>query len=280
MSLVLVLAATIALRADPPALTFAEARAMTPAQLADAVLAPGHPVVVAAEVGQHAPMPPPPPGRPYRMPITLVMAGEVSPEAGFCERLVAHVLLAPAIRDETMAPLPPPVSLTTERRYSWRADVRDTSECATVRKPYFSVRDTDASRSFALIRQLARLQKRARACRSLPLRISIDDQSAEMTRAFARINTDPDLRPSEADMTAITSGRVALAKLPLDAIAHIDPDSPSHHGLIEPADRVDSRGAPRTLASLFAGGEWSVDMALESGRIVVLRILRRIPPPS
>jgi len=62
MSLVLVLAATIALRADPPAMTFAEARAMTPAQLADAVLAPGHPVVVAAEVGRHAPMPPPPPG--------------------------------------------------------------------------------------------------------------------------------------------------------------------------------------------------------------------------
>jgi len=62
MSLVLVLAATIALRADPPAITFAEARAMTPAQLADAMLAPGHPVVVAAEVGRHAPMPPPPPG--------------------------------------------------------------------------------------------------------------------------------------------------------------------------------------------------------------------------
>jgi len=279
MSLVLVLAATIALRTDPPSITFAEARAMTPAQLADAVLAPGHPVVVAAEVGRHAPMPPPPPGASYQMPVTLVMAGDVSTAAGFCERSVAHVLLAPSIFRGIAAPLSPPLSLTIERTYSWRADARDRGECATVRKPYFSVSETDASPSFALIRQLATLQARARSHRSLPVRISIDDQSARMAQDFARINTDPDLRPSKEEMTVITSGRVALAKLPLDAIAYIHPNSLSYQGLVEPAERRDSRGTPRALATLLAGGEWTVDMALENGRIVVMRIMRRVPAP-
>ena len=279
MSLLLVMAAAIAVRADPPTMTFAEARTMTPAQLGDALLAPGHPVVVAAEVGQRAPMPPPPPGAFYQMPITLVMAGKVSEEAGFCERLVAHVLLAPSIFREITAPLSPPVSVTMERTYSWRANAKDATECASVRKPYFSVSEMDAPRSFALIRQLVSLQARARSHRALRLRVSIDDQSVEMTREFARRNKDPDLQPSKEELTAITSGRVALAKLPLDAIAYIHPRSLSYHDLIERAERLDSRGAPRELASLFAGGEWTVDMALENGRIVVMRVLRRVPAP-
>lgn len=280
MPLLWIMAAAIALRTDPPAMTFAESRAMTPAQLGDALLAPGHPVVVAADVGLRAPMPPPPPGAPYQMPITLVMAGEASQEAGFCERVVAHVLLAPSVFKGGRAPLSPPVSVTTERTYSRLAENRNPTECATEQKPYFSVSETDAPRSFALIRQLVALQARAKSHRRLPLQVSIDDQSALMARDFARNNKDPDLRPSKEEMTAITSGRVALAKLPLDAIAYIQPNSLSYRGLIEPAERVNSQGVPRALATMFAGGEWTVDMALEDGRIVVMRILRQIPPPS
>ena len=108
MSVLWTLAATIALRADASALTLEQAKAMSPAELADALLAQGYPAIIDARIGVQGIGPPPPPATLVQSPIELIAAARVSGEPGFCERTVIKILLAPVINENGRTPAAPP----------------------------------------------------------------------------------------------------------------------------------------------------------------------------
>ncbi|WP_420138161.1 hypothetical protein [Sphingomonas sp.] len=273
------LAAAWSLRADAPALTLAQASAMPTAQLGDALLAAGHPKIVGARVGVQGMAPPPPPNTPFQSPIELIAEGAESNEPGFCERSVAHILLAPVIFAGTQAPPARPVHLETEQTYRWRTKSNDGSSCAGVGKRYFSVDRTDKPQAFALIRALAGLQSRLKDGREIKAKVRIDDREAIQNQEFARTNKDPRIQPSPAEMTPIVDGRVALMALPLGQISSITLNLQGWHRPFEDKDLIGAGGVRRAVASLFAGREWSVDLVLDQGNIVLVHITHEVPPP-
>lgn len=273
------LAAAWALRADAPALTLPQARAMSPAQLGDALLAEGHPKIIGAQVGVQGMAPPPPPNTPFQSPIALIAEGAESNVPGFCERTVAHILLAPVIFTGTQAPPASPVHLDTEPMYRWRTTSKDGSSCEGVETHYFRVDPTDRQQAFALIRALADLQSRVKKGRSIKTNVRIDDRQAIQNQEFARTNTDPRIQPGPAELTPIVDGKVALMALPLADISSITLNLQSWLGGLEDKDIIGADGQRRAVASLFAGGEWSVDLVLDHDNIVLVHIIHEVPPP-
>lgn len=87
MPIPLLAAQMIAATSAPVAIdSEAQARAMTPAQLADRILAAGHPRIDVAEVGPHGLEPPPPPGSPPQFGVTLVTQPVAAAQPGYCTR--------------------------------------------------------------------------------------------------------------------------------------------------------------------------------------------------
>ena len=279
MPVLWLMATTMALRADAPAITLAQASAMSPAQLGDALLAPGHPAITEAEVGVQGMMPPPPPGALLQSPIELVSAAEPSKEAGFCERSVAHILLAPVRFTGGEAPAARPVQVDTEQTYSWRVKAGERTGCSVHSASYFSVQGSGKQQAFALIRALANLQAQAKGGRRIEAELTVDDREAQRWREFARTNTDPGSQPTPKQLTAFTDGRTALSALPIGDIGSIAFGRQSWHEPLRKADLIGNDGVKRNLVTVFAGGVWTIDMALDGNKISVIRIVREMPPP-
>ena len=278
MTALFLLAAVMALRADAPALTLAEAKAMSAAKLGDALLARGHPEIVEARVGTQGMMPPPPPGQPFQSPIELTTAGSASSRSGFCERTVVKILLAPVVYVGYEAPAAPPVRLTTEQTYSWKYDSGARAGCNASDKQYFQVDEHDEARAFHLVRSLAAVQRLARAGRRTGVEWSIDDREARRRREWA--NTDGSFRKRmiTGEMAEITDPAVAMARLPLGDISSVSRQRSWVRSLTN-ADLTTKGGKRREAASIFAGGVWSVETVLEQGRVAVIRMVREMPPP-
>ncbi|WP_445190940.1 hypothetical protein ACT009_09990 [Sphingomonas sp. Tas61C01] len=278
MSVLLFLAAAIALRSDAPQLTLAQAKAMTPAELSDALLAPGHPLIVDARVGLQGMVPPPPPGQPFQSPIELTVAGSDSSQSGFCERTIVKILLAPVIYVGHEAPAAAPVKLDTTQTYSWMYNSGERAGCRAPHKQYFSI-EQDERRTFDLIRSLAAIQARARSGKHIDVVASIDDLEARQWREWAKTNDYFRGRVRAGKLPEITSAKAALAQFPLGDISYVAEGQRSWRNLLSETDLVATNGKKREVVTLFAGGSWSAEMALEHGTIKVIRISREIPPP-
>ncbi len=83
LALLLAADTRVALRTDRPDLTRQEAAAMTPAALADALLAPGHPPIVERVMLPEG-VPPPPGPHPSPLDVRLVAAATLDTASGFC----------------------------------------------------------------------------------------------------------------------------------------------------------------------------------------------------
>ena len=107
------------------------------------------------------------------------------------------------------------------------------------------------------------------------MHVTINDRLAVQLRDFASTNPDPRTRPTIEQMTPIIDPGTALRSVPLNGISFITFDRRSWD---DPGPTgTDKR--KRTIVSLFAGGEWAVDIALAGAAIKEIAIVREIPPP-
>ena len=270
------LAAAMILRTDPPSLTPAQATAMPPAQLGDAVLAAGHPKIVEARIGIQGFVPMPQRGAPMQTPIMLLAAAHASRKSGFCEQDIAHILLAPVINAGSETAAAAPVAIHTETTYRWIADRDHRTACVNPEDPYFSVTMENRQRAFTLIRSLADLQTGLGSGRKSGFQVTINDRLAVQLRDFASTNPDPRTRPTIEQTTPIVDPETALRSVPLDSIRSIIFDQRSWND----PDPTGTDKRKRTIVSLFAGGEWAVDIAFAGAAIKAIAIVREIPPPS
>ena len=276
--LLLMTLAAIALRQDGPALTPAQGRALRPSALADALLAPGHPPVVEVVVGPEGQMPPPP-GMASGTPIRLFSAAGPSSHAGFCEKTVANVSLA-AVMPQDRDRLPArPEALSITRLYRWEGKPGRRSTCEGRHYAFFSPDPDKVERLLAVVRLLAEAQRSARAGRALRFAVSVTDEKALANRDFAGRNTDPTTQPTGDDMTPITDGRAALTMVPLPYISWIGAGKSAGGNPLTRADLVGAGGRRLEAVGLFAGGDWTVGIALDGDRIVAIRMRRAIPAP-
>jgi hypothetical protein len=252
---------------------------MSPNALGDALLTPGHPTILETRVGVQGMMPPPPPDTPFQSPIDLVVKPEVSSEQGFCERSVAHVLLAPVVFSLGKDLAARPVQISTEQTYSWIVNSGEGAECDAHYRRYFSLQKGYERQVLTLVRSLAELQARVKAGRRIAPKITVDDREAPKWRKFAQTNKDPRIQPTAEDMTPLTDGKVALSSISIGNISSVEFGRQSWHAPLKDKDLTGKGGAARDHAALFASGEWTLDVALDGSRIALIRMVRETPPP-
>lgn len=266
----------IEVRRDGPAIALGEAERMTPAALADALLAPGHPPIVEARVGPEGMMPPAPPGVPVINQIRLFTAATPADRPGFCEKTRIDVSLAPRMREGDTVPAAPAEAVTTTKLYRWARSGKDGARCKVASGSYFRRNAVLGERSFTVIRSLATL----RPARIRKLRITIDDyaarQLADMVKAYPQDFAD---MPRDR-ITPITDGRVALARFPVSSVQYVGPYSATWpRDLLDKADLQDATGHKLEAITMIAGDEWNAGIVFDGDRIVTIRLRRAIPPP-
>ncbi|WP_162875395.1 hypothetical protein [Sphingomonas crusticola] len=269
--------AALALRPDAPALTPDQARMMAAPALADALLATGHPSAVEALVGTEGMVPPPPPGPTEITPITLYLKAAPSRQKGFCERIVAQIALQPAQRlgGRRLAPALPD-RLATSIAYRWIGNDRGKTACEAPRWNFFAPDPAETASVLKAVRLLARAQQEAKAGKSLPFPISVDDQYGPQMLEFER--SHPALLPLPG-LKIITDGQQALADLPMEAIRYAGPADRAFPMLLKPAELAPRRGIAVEAMTLFLADRWTASMVLGGRRIVLLRLRRAIPAP-
>jgi hypothetical protein len=276
----LALAALVQLRPDARALTPAQARAMSPAELGDALLAAGHPAVVEAVVGSGIMEAPTPPGQPLVTPVKLFLAARPGELRGFCEKMMVTILLAPTARGaaENVAPARP-ASLSTSLRYRWADPGRQApSRCEAPANSFFSPEPSKAERRFKLVRLLAKAREDAVRGRDLPFEIEVVDDLGREMQDFARRHPDQAAHIRPDMMKTFASGRAALAALPIGEIREIQDVFFAGISPLSASDLIDPPGRRREHVGLFLG-DWSAGVVLDGDRIVRISLQRAIPPP-
>ena len=267
----------IAVRSDGPAIALSEAERMTPAALADVLLASGHPPIVEADVGPEGMMPPAPPGVPVVNAIRLYTAATPADHPGFCEKTRIDVSLAPRMRRGDAVPAAPADAVTTTKLYRWARPAKDGTGCEAPAWSFFRRDDVLGDRSFSVVRRFATL----RPARLRKLRITIDDRLtrnlADMVKAYPQ--DFPGI--SKDRLTPITDGRVALARFPISSIRYVAPYNASWpNDLLDKADLRDAAGREFDAVMVGTGGEWHAGIVFDGDQIVTIRFVRAIPPPS
>ncbi|HEV2530297.1 hypothetical protein [Phenylobacterium sp.] len=275
MSLLVALAvAAIQLRPDPPPLSLAQARGLTPAGLADLLLAPGHPRVVEALVGQDGMQPPPPPGQGA---VTLYTEARPSDRPGFCERIVAYVQLkATATTAGGGASDFTPANIAWRAAYRWAGAKPTAQACDAPRSDFFSPEPAEPDRALATVRLLASAQARSERPGALPFEVSVDDREAPQMQTFARAHPEV---PSRYTMKTITDGKAALRGLPLGQVRGVFRPEQGRRDLLTPSDLADIERGRLAAQSLFVSSDWTATLLLDGDRIVRIRLRREIPPP-
>jgi hypothetical protein len=180
---------------------------------------------------------------------------------------------------EGKAPAARPVQITNELTYSWLVTSGERGGCSAPYKQFFSVEPGAERQAFALVRALANLHDRAKAGLRIDTEVIVEDREAPRRREFARTNTDPRVQPTSEEMTPITDAGVALAAIPIGDIASVVFGRQLRRDWFKGEELVGRIGAKRELATVFAGGEWTIDMVVEGHRIAAIRIIREVPPP-
>lgn len=261
LALLLAADGPVALRPDRPTLTQPQAAAMSPAALADALLAPGHPPITERVMLPGTFVPPPPP--PFRAPldVRLIAAATFDAPSGFCLKRSWRVSGTPEGRPTALAPEPTLYRLPPA-----------TGGCEAEHRSFFGVAAADRPRAFTVVHLLAAL---AHNPGRVDFPVGIDDQEGRAMAAYCHG------RPAFCNfpVTVITSGRRALADLPVQAIAYVCRHSLLGADLLSPADLTGPDGQPRESWQVFVGGEYTVQLALDGDRIVAMKLRRSIPPP-
>jgi hypothetical protein len=276
MLTLIMMAATIEIRRDGPALTVAQAQALTPEALADVLLVPGHPPVDEAIIGREGMYPPPPPGTLEATEVRFFTTPVPSSKSGFCERTEALVTLAPVMRQNRELPPAGAMTVSLTPMYRWADKAKGALSCKAPRGDFFKLDPKLGDRTFTVIRALQALKSGS----AKNVQISIDDRGAREMRDFVKRNSYlPSL--SKSTITPITSAREALRMFPITRVASIRlyvrvwDNGPLHE------DDLKARSNhPIDAVQLIAGEQWNTGVVLQGGQIVTVRFVKAIPPPS
>jgi len=249
---------------------------MTPAELGNVLLVPGHPEVTEAIIGPTVMEPPPPPNSTVDTRLKLYLKAKPSDYKGFCERIVATTYMKPAVLSESgISPASRPDTLSTELTYRW-VGTEPPSACDAPRAFYFSPPSEHVASALTAIRLLATAQRLARAGRRLPYVLSIEDREGPIMLAFERAH--PGI-PRLPDLKVITDAREALAMLPIDVITWVNSSNTYYFNVLTPADLSEhGKHRPEGIA-MFMGSDWTIGVVLDGQRITHIRMLRAFPPP-
>lgn len=242
LTLLLVGQAIVAAQGRVAIASEAQAKAMTPAALADLMLAPGHPPVDAAEVGPTGMVPPPPPGSPPQFDLRLFTRPRPAAEPGYCTR-----------QRIAMTVLNPGASATVAIKGVERL-LRLGRPCADGRAPYGTFADAD---TVAIVRDLEK-DRRTRG-KALPV-------------AYV------DRLPAGFAAPRYASGIAALAAVDLRQIDWAGPARRA--GSLPDAVTRDLAALPESATAIaFYAGSWTGVVVRENGRITRVWLDRAIPAP-
>ena len=260
--LALLAAAAVTIRPDRPQLTRAQAAAMTPAALAESLLAPGHPPIEQVVPLPDGMVPPPPPDSPITLWVRLVTPAD-DDGAGLCTRRSFAVLLR---RPEPEGP-GDHVAASTSVHFN---DLDGHRPCPAGLDAYDPADPAALPAQLAAARRLAAAVRAARHDR-LPFPVTVDDQ---LGRDLVRYRHDhPEQRgPGDPPIRVVTDGRAALAALPLDRVRIGTAD------LFTPAELARPDGGRREVDTFWID-DWTVQLARNGDRIVASRLRRAAPPP-
>ncbi len=276
LMLLIMMATTIEVRRDGPALSLDHAQESTPAQLGDALLAPGHPPIVEASVGPEGIMPATAPGMPVTSEIRLYTAAEAAPTPGFCRKTKITVTLEPVMPDGRRLPPARAATASSTALYRWAARSNDATGCEADHSAFFALDPALADRSFAVIRLLARL--RDSAVHRIP--VTIDDQEGRSMREYFREHPSEARDMPEDVTTPIVDARTALRMFPISSITTIVPyERAWPRDILKPSDLRGGKDRPLEAITMFAGGAWHAAIVLDGDRITTVRFVRAIPPP-
>lgn len=267
--------ATLEVRKDGPGVTLDQARKMPPDQLADMLLAPGHPKIESAMVGRMVVRPPPPPGIPRVTVVRLYTAAQPSTKAGFCERKVAAVSLKPVYA--TSDGIPPAAAdfVTVETVYKWHGPGK--IACGGIAESYFDpVHSKIGDRAFDVIRMFSALQRASWGRIPKGVTVSVSDTAAPVWRAYAKGNAGHEL--TQDDLTTLTDGRKALVDFPLEDVTWVI-DGENAGGNPLTAEDMRANG-PTTRSTYLWAGIWAAGVVVSGGKITTVRIRKAIPPSS
>ena len=258
----------------PPPWMLDEARAMTTAQLADALLPAGHPPIVESVVhpyGREAPVG-------WIVNVELVAKAVPATAPGFCAATIYTVAFQPIGNTIGMPIVPASPAMTrTETVYRLADTDRPVAErCQASRDSFFRPYPQNLDRQFALIRLLAAAQKRALADRPQPFPVTFNDSLADGMEAYERGLSLPKGTPSVVER--IPDAARAMALFPVTRVFMFDvglTPRRTEPALAE-AHAGDRSGEPLRRAEIWAGRNWEAEIAYRGDRIVRLHLIRRL----
>ncbi len=267
--------AAFEVRKNGPGVSIYDAYKMSPEQLAEALLKPGHPAIDAAMVNRMVLLPPPPPGAPHINVIRLYATAKPSPEAGFCERKVAAVYLNPVVPIDRLIPPAAANHVEVETVYQWRGSKQD--KCSGGIESYFDPTYSLVNeQAFEVIRMFHNLQEQLIEYGSSVTEISVIDTAAGEWRRSAKDNGDHDMKND--DLTTLTDPKKAVVLFPLKQVGWVADGTRAAGSLLTPGDmELIAGGAGR--AFYLSAGVWSASLITKNSNILVARISRAIPAP-
>ncbi len=266
----------VKLREGGPAITLDQAKTMTPQALGEALLVPSHLPVTEVTIGPEGMEPPTPPGRPTVTRVKLFLQPVRSEQQGFCERVIASVLLKPVFRSaEGKLPASGPDSVSTQTAYRWVGRTRDDASCGAPKLEFFVPQPGGAPQAFAVVRLLAQARQDARRGRHLTFPLSVEDREGPQMMAFDREHSE---QPPTPRLTIITDARKALASLPLGEITFAGQSAAASPDILRVSDLIDDHGHGFQGMTVFLD-DWTVGLVIDDNRIVRMRMLRQIPAP-
>lgn len=256
----------------------AQAQSLSPEALGKALLLNADVPVVEATVGPQGMEPPPPPGPPVPTRIKLYLRPTPSAQTGFCQQRIATLFLKPTkpVSDGT-SPGWVAGDLSSDVAYRWSPkSARGASGCSAPRTAFFTPRPAKVEQALQVVRLLASASYAARHKRKLGFPIFVEDQLGPEMLKYQLAHPALDPIPS---FKIISDAREALAALPIETITFVGPASSAFPDILKASDLETSDDHSMEPMTVFLGGEWTVGLLLERGRITRLRLRRAIPPP-
>lgn len=272
------MSAILTLKTDGASISPERAKSLSPKALGEALLADADSQVVEATVGPQGMEPPLPPGEPVRTRIKLYLQPTPAAEPGFCQQLVATIILKPVkpMQDGTASSWRRE-DIFTDVAYRWvGGSPQDALTCSAPRTRFFTPEPREAKQTLQVVRLVASASAAARDGRSPRFPVSVEDQLGPEMLNYQQKH--PELSPIRG-LRIIRDPREALAALPVDTISFAGPASRAYPGILQASDLKTSDKRPVEPMTLFMGGQWTVGLVLYEGQITRMRLRRAIPAP-